>query len=39
MHFESKKDAIANNFTAKNPFSENNVTLIIDYSHNKKTEK
>jgi len=38
MHFESKKDAIANKFTAKNPFSENKVTLIMDYSRNiKKT--
>lgn len=36
MHFEDKEDAKGKNFTTKNPYSENSVTFIMDYSHNIK---
>ena len=37
MHFANKEDAMEKNFTTLNPFSQNeNITLIMDYSHNIK---
>ena len=36
LHFESKDEAKSKNFTATNPYGDNQVTLIMDYSHNIK---
>ena len=37
MHFKDKDEAMKNNYTTSNPFRPNeNVTLLMDYSHNVK---